>query len=204
MTDIEEEINMASWTENTKDSIKSEIWSENSILDTLQHELLELKDKIESARNKGDFGTYKNLILAFKEVVHLVNEEKEKTEWKEMFSHYYEGKYMDEYIATWEQKGNDIRKHKIYKVSEELVNNGESVSQALKNIFEKYQSDDTKQVIETIIKRPIHYNESFYDILKSLSKEWSAFSEDNKRNISRTIVGVRNEDSFKAILDNLR
>jgi hypothetical protein len=70
---------MASRLEHTKDGIKAEVWGENSILDTLQHELLELKDKIESARNKGDFGTYKNLILAFKEVVHLIHEEEERS-----------------------------------------------------------------------------------------------------------------------------
>jgi hypothetical protein len=195
---------MATRTEITEKGIRSEVWGEDSILDTLQHELLSLKDKLESARIREDYGTYKNLILAFKEVVHLINEEKEKTEWKENFSHYYDGKYMDEYIATWEQKGNDIRNHKIYSVSEEIINNGETVGKALKNIIEVYEKKDTKNIIESIIKRRISDNESFYDVLKSLSKEWNDFTEDNKRSISRTIVGIRNEDSFKALLDNLR
>ena len=97
-----------------KESIKCEFWNEDSILSTLQHELMELKEKIESARKREDYGTYKNLILAFKEVIHLIHEEEEKTEWKDMSSKYKtDGKDM---ISLWEQKGKDIRNVKEYEV----------------------------------------------------------------------------------------
>jgi hypothetical protein len=49
-----------------------------------------------------------------------------RTYWKDMFSHYYDGREVEkgdnEYIATWKQKGDEIKDHKIYKVIEDLSN----------------------------------------------------------------------------------
>ena len=115
---------MATRTEMTNDKFKCMVWDDKSILDTLQHEAIELKDKIENARNKGDYGTYKNLILAFKEIINLIHEEKEKTEWKDMFSH-YKMKIDDEFqdvVSTWRQRGEDIEDHKVYKIEKEICN----------------------------------------------------------------------------------
>lgn len=142
---------MASRTEMTEKGFKSEVWDENSILDTLQHELMELKDKIESARNKGDFGTYKNLILAFKEVVHLVHEEEEKVKWVDMYSHYYEGnesiKGENEYVATWKQnfKG-DITEHRIFKVEKEIKRSEYILLKSNEVIIDCSDTDEYKSV----------------------------------------------------------
>ena len=116
---------MANQITTTPESIKIQFWDDKSILDTLQYEAMELKDKIENARKREDYGTYKNLILAFKEIINLIHEEDDKSKWKEFSSHYYDGdkaiKGENEYIATWEQNGNnDIRNHRIFKVEKEI------------------------------------------------------------------------------------
>jgi len=44
------------------------------IKETLENELKALEPKIQRARDNNDFGTYKNLILAYKEVLHLIGD----------------------------------------------------------------------------------------------------------------------------------
>ena len=175
---------MATRIEHTKEGIRSEVWGEDSILDTLQHELLSLKDKIESARKKEDYGTYKNLILAFKEVVHLVHEEEDNNKWKEFSSHYYEGdkaiKGENEYIALWEQNGNDdIRNHRIFKVEKEIKK-------------DSFLNDDTLDKIEDIIgykvfTRKYGHTDSIGNVFNDIGGAWSSISQEQQIEIIKLL-----------------
>lgn len=169
----------------------------------LENERIALEDKITKAREGNNENTYKNLIQAYERVLELIRKE---NLWSDMYSHYkmkIDGEFQ-EVVSVWQQKGEDIRNHRIFKVEKEITNAGEKIGIAFKSLFEKYQKNETKKVIESIIKRKIDDNESFYNVLKDLSNEWDGFTEDNKKCISRTIAGVRNEDCFKALLDNFK
>lgn len=86
-------------------------------LEFLNKEKTSLEQKISETLKRGDIGTYKNLIIAYKEVLRLI---KDEDTWQEKFSHYYSnGK---ELMSTWEQKGEDIRNEKIYEVKEVIKN----------------------------------------------------------------------------------
>lgn len=86
-------------------------------LESLNKEKTSLEQKISETLKRGDIGTYKNLIIAYKEVLRLI---KDEDTWQEKFSHYYSnGK---ELMSTWEQKGEDIRNEKIYEVKEVIKN----------------------------------------------------------------------------------
>lgn len=84
-------------------------------LNFLNKEKENLEQKISRTLEKGDIGTYKNLMQAYERVLYLI---KEEDVWQEKFSHYHaDGK---ELISTWEQKGEDIRNKKTYEVKEKL------------------------------------------------------------------------------------
>lgn len=98
----------------------------NSLLESLINEENELLRKIKYSRDNKDFGTYKNLIRALTDITTLKNRELDrlpKDKWESLYSHYKEknenGDFED-MVATWEQKGDDIRNHKIYKIEKEI------------------------------------------------------------------------------------
>ena len=156
---------MATRTEMTKDHFKCAIWDESSILDTLVNEAMELKEKIENARKREDYGTYKNLILAFKEIVNLIHEEKEKTKWVDMYSHYKMkiDEEFQEVISTWKQRGDDVSEHKIYKVEKEITD------KPTYNLYFDISTNNTmKEHPSTIYyKDKIYYN---YGNIEQISK----------------------------------
>lgn len=90
------------------------------LLDNLYLEQEDLLKKMAKYRDKGDVGTYKNLVRSLADVTALIDNMWRNTpikpieKWQEKFSHYHsDGK---ELISTWEQKGEDIRNEKIYEV----------------------------------------------------------------------------------------
>lgn len=190
-------------------TIKDIEQNRDSLIESLVKEENELLKKIEKSRENNDYGLYKNLIRALTDVTTLKQREMvniPRERWIDMFSKHkmdIDGE-MAEVISIWKQKGGDIKNHRIYKVEKEIIDSSEKIGLALQGVYKKYQQYDTKKAIESVIKRKIDDNESFYDVLKSLSDEWVNLSEDNKKCISRTIAGVQNEDCFKALLDNLR
>ena len=52
---------------------------DESVTDTLKNEIEALTPKIQKARNKDEIGTYKNLILAYKEVLFLIHNAQNQT-----------------------------------------------------------------------------------------------------------------------------
>lgn len=107
--------------------IKNIEQNRDSLIESLIAEEQELIKKIEKSRKDDDYGLYKNLIRALTDVTSLKQRELAnlpKETWKDMFSHYWEGKELksgeNEYVATWQQKGDEIRKHKIYKIEKEV------------------------------------------------------------------------------------
>lgn len=101
-------------------------------LEFLNKEKTSLEQKISETLKRGDIGTYKNLIIAYKEVLRLI---KDEDTWQEKFSHYYSnGK---ELMSTWEQKGEDIRNEKIYEVKEIIEQ---------KDLFSTYEYHTSKNI----------------------------------------------------------
>jgi hypothetical protein len=98
-----------------------------TLIEALKKEEDELLKKIEKSRDNNDFGLYKNLVRALTDVTCLKQRELAnlpRETWKEKSSHYYEGdkaiKGENEYVTTWEQKGDEIRNKKTYKIEKEI------------------------------------------------------------------------------------
>lgn len=81
-----------------------------------QHELLL---KLEKIRKEDNYGTYKNIVNALSEVTRLIEHSTPIDKWEQHYSSYKkknDNGEWEETISTWEQKGEDIRNHKTYKV----------------------------------------------------------------------------------------
>lgn len=82
----------------------------------LENEKIELEKKIIQARENGSENTYKNLIQAYERILELIRKE---NKWEDKYSHYKlqnDNGEWEEVVSTWEQKGEDIKNHKTYKV----------------------------------------------------------------------------------------
>lgn len=95
--------------------------------DFLEHERLELQTRLSYSLEKGDIGTYKNLIQAYERILALQKDNKPSSdEWVQMYSKY---KTMDDnekpisMVAIWEQKGDEIRRHRMFEVKREVKYN---------------------------------------------------------------------------------
>lgn len=103
------------------DKITCEVSKELSLLEALQNEQTQLLKKLAkiSQGDNDNYGTYKNIIQALSEVTRLIENES----WKDMYSHYKEqsndGEW-EERVSTWQQKGEDIKDHHIYKIDGEI------------------------------------------------------------------------------------
>lgn len=86
-------------------------------VNNLKEEAKLLDAKIAKARNENNYGTYKNLINAYSEILKLID----RYDWQLMHSEYYtEGKKQ---VAVWEQNGEgSIRNHKVWDVVSDAIN----------------------------------------------------------------------------------
>lgn len=83
----------------------------DKVLLNLKNEVGLLNNKIANTRNQENFGTYKNLIQAYSEILKLI----ERYDWQLKYSEYSidEGKQ----VAVWEQNGEgNIRNHKVWNI----------------------------------------------------------------------------------------
>lgn len=95
----------------------------------LENERLNLQTKIECARDKGDVGTYKNLILAYKEILRLEEDIKREEKIKENNTTKWElkwSKYKTDndtpMISVWEQNNNgEIRNTQQFRLYDEKL-----------------------------------------------------------------------------------
>lgn len=97
-----------------------------SLLEALQNEQAELLKKLSKIRQEDNYGTYKNIIMALSEVTRLIERNTPIEKWEDRFSHYKEQNNNGEWeetVSTWQQKGEDIRDHKIYKIDSEIIKN---------------------------------------------------------------------------------
>lgn len=87
----------------------------------LENEKLALERAIEETRKRGRENTYKNLIQAYERILLLIDKE---NKWESMYSHYGfkndETGEFEDVVSTWEQKGEDIRNHNVYKIEKEI------------------------------------------------------------------------------------
>lgn len=99
--------------------------------DFLEHERLELQTRLMQSLDGNDIGTYKNLIQAYERILMLQSQEsnKPKEEWALMYSDYKtngdnsEDEKLIRIVAVWEQKGDEIRNHRMFEVKREVEYN---------------------------------------------------------------------------------
>ncbi len=72
--------------------------------------------KIANMNERGDYGTYKNLIQAYKEILTLI----ERYDWVLKYSEYTTG--YDKQVSIWEQSGDgNIKNHKAWNVMPDVI-----------------------------------------------------------------------------------
>ena len=89
----------------------------------LERERQSIQDKLELTLQRNDVNTYKNLIQAYERILTLQSQE---DKWTQMYSK-YETRSNDKedfipVVSTWEQKGEEIRNHRIFEISREIDN----------------------------------------------------------------------------------
>ena len=89
----------------------------------LEHERLSLQKRLSQSLSGNNIGTYKNLIQAYEKILSLQSQE---DKWVQMYSKYEtRSKEEDDFIpvvSTWEQKGDEIRNHRIFEIVKEVDN----------------------------------------------------------------------------------
>lgn len=94
-----------------------------SLLEALQNEQVELLKKLSKIRQEDNYGTYKNIIMALSEVTRLIERNTPIEKWEDRFSHYKEQNNNGEWeetVSTWQQKGEEIKNVKKYRVIKEI------------------------------------------------------------------------------------
>lgn len=88
----------------------------------LKQEITSLNESIIAARNRGNIGTYKNLIQAYERVMTLI----ERYDWKQMYSEYTTDDQKQ--IAVWMQNGEgQIKNKKVWNVEDGKNSNKEQI-----------------------------------------------------------------------------
>ena len=144
----------------------------------LENEKIVLEEKITEARNNEKENTCKNLIQAYERVLELIRKE---NIWTDMYSH-YQMKIDDDFqevVSTWQQKDEDIREHKIYKIEKEITND---IS----------MDDKTLNSIEDIVGYKIFAEpnkDSFGYILNDICGAWNHISDEQQIRIIKLLNG---------------
>lgn len=85
-------------------------------ISNLKKEAELLDNKIAAMNTREDFGTYKNLIQVYSEILRLI----ERYDWELKYSEYTTG--YDRQVAIWEQNGDEnIRNHKVWNVVPDVI-----------------------------------------------------------------------------------
>ena len=80
-------------------------------IDNLKEEAKMLDESISKTRDRGDFGTYRNLIKAYSDILLLID----RYDWQQKYSEYTTDE--EKQIAVWEQNSDgNIRDHKVWTV----------------------------------------------------------------------------------------
>lgn len=92
-------------------------------MEALKFEEEQLVKKIKVSSEKGEFGTYKNLVQALERILYL--QERFQENFRTMWSKYRmvkEGKEIDA-ISVWEQCGEKIKSQRVFEIKEEILSN---------------------------------------------------------------------------------
>lgn len=129
------------------------------LLSALKNEQQLLLSKMKKALDDDNIGTYKNLVLALKEITGLVQRE----EWSQQWSKY--SSEDKEYVAVWEQKGSEIKNHRKFEIkNEDTVINHEKayVEVDRDSICVYFNGEKTKvnntDVMANKVKEILNYN----------------------------------------------
>ena len=125
-----------------------------NLIEQLKIEETKLMEKISKTENEG---TYRNLIRNLSDVTQLRQREERELpmdKWTQMYSK-YRTRSNDEddfipVISVWEQKGDEIRNHRIFEIKEEIKLNMDEVLDKLANSWNDIDEDFKRQICGTI------------------------------------------------------
>lgn len=103
-----------------------------------------LLEKMEKAIEEDNMGTYKNLLQALERVTYLIQRE----EWTQQWSKY--SCDDEQYIAVWEQRGSDIRNHRIFEIKSEVELNIDDFIASIYRNWDKLSKEQRSNLFELI------------------------------------------------------
>lgn len=122
-------------------------------MEALKFEEEQLVEKIKVSSERGEFGTYKNLVQALERILYLQErfQEISKTMWSK-YKMVKEGKEID-VVSIWEQQGDKVQNQRVFEIKEEIIND--------KNVFDitdyvmeyKYTNKNDRNIMTSEIKR---------------------------------------------------
>lgn len=121
------------------------------LIEQLKIEETKLMEKISNTENEA---TYRNLIRNLAEVTQLRQREENGQKWTQMYSK-YETRSNDKddfvpVISVWEQKGDEIRNHKIFEIKREIKLDMDEVLDKLEDNWNNVDEDFKRQICSEI------------------------------------------------------
>ena len=121
------------------------------LIEQLKNEETKLMEKISNIENEA---TYRNLIRNLAEVTQLRQREENGQKWTQMYSKYEtRSNDKDDFIpvvSVWEQKGDEIRNHRIFEIKEEIKLNMDEVLDKLADSWNDIDEDFKRQICGAI------------------------------------------------------
>ena len=125
-----------------------------NLIEQLKIEETKLMEKISKTENEA---TYRNLIKNLAEVTNLRQREESRLpieRWTQMYSK-YETRSNDEedfipVVSIWEQKGDDVRNHRIFEIKKEIKLDMDEILDRLSNSWNDIDEDFKRQICGAI------------------------------------------------------
>ena len=125
-----------------------------NLIEQLKIEETKLMEKISNTENEA---TYRNLIRNLSDVTQLRQREERELpmdKWTQMYSKYgTRSNDEDDFIpviSVWEQKGDDIRNHRVFEIKEEIKLDMDEVLDKLENSWNDIDEDFKRQICGAI------------------------------------------------------
>ena len=121
------------------------------LIEQLKIEETKLMEKISNTENEAN---YRNLIRNLAEVTQLRQREENGQKWTQMYSK-YETRSNDKedfipVISVWEQKGDDVRNHRVFEIKREIKLDMDEVLDKLADNWNDIDEDFKRQICRAI------------------------------------------------------
>ena len=122
-----------------------------NLIEQLKNEETKLMEKISNTENEA---TYRNLIRNLAEVTQLRQREENGQKWTQMYSK-YETRSNDKedfipVVSVWEQKGDDVRNHRVFEIKREIKLDMDEVLDKLADNWNDIDEDFKRQICRAI------------------------------------------------------